>query len=135
MYSVLLLNTDLHVAQGNYNRMTRQEFIRNTMAAVHDQTGPTVNRGWEADVETYLKELYTSVKQYQILQPMSTQQLASQQAQDSIPDRTSTLLNARRVVGLKRSVGSIIRRSGRESTFLVDEVLVSSFDTPEEVSF
>ena len=64
VYSVLLLNTDLHVAQGNYSRMTRQEFIRNTMAAVHDQQSvcieiekgsPEFTREWEVEVEGYLK--------------------------------------------------------------------------------
>lgn len=64
VYSVLLLNTDLHVAQGNYTRMTRQEFIRNTMAAVHDQRSVSdeiesgsskFSKEWEADVEAYLR--------------------------------------------------------------------------------
>lgn len=60
----MLLNTDLHVAQGNYTRMTRQEFIRNTMAAVHDQRSVSdeiesgsskFSKEWEADVEAYLR--------------------------------------------------------------------------------
>ncbi|KAI7875801.1 hypothetical protein K492DRAFT_182339 [Lichtheimia hyalospora FSU 10163] len=123
VYSVLLLNTDLHVAQGNYTRMTRQEFIRNTMAAVHDQRSVSdeiesgsskFSKEWEADVEAYLRELYTSVKQYQILQPLSRR---STIAHDPF-DKRGSILNGRRVVGLKRSVGSIIRRS----TLVTDEV-------------
>lgn len=149
VYSVLLLNTDLHVAQGNYSRMTRQEFIRNTMAAVHDQRsvsleiekGSTVfSRAWEVEVETYLKvsrqmmesfactllnrgecmqELYTSVKQYQILQPLSRKP-----SHHGASEKRGSLLGSRRVVGLKRSVGSIIRRSGRESMVMTEEIQV-----------
>ncbi|CAG8457667.1 11961_t:CDS:10 [Diversispora eburnea] len=35
-YSILLLNTDLHVAQVS-NKMSRAQFVRNTMSAVHTQ--------------------------------------------------------------------------------------------------
>ncbi|RHZ47767.1 hypothetical protein Glove_567g29 [Diversispora epigaea] len=35
-YSILLLNTDLHVAQVS-NKMSRTQFVRNTMSAVHTQ--------------------------------------------------------------------------------------------------
>ncbi|KAI8997762.1 hypothetical protein BDB01DRAFT_735889 [Pilobolus umbonatus] len=34
VYSLLLLNTDLHVAQGDYKRMSRSEFIKSTMGAI-----------------------------------------------------------------------------------------------------
>ncbi|GAA6059042.1 hypothetical protein JCM10212_001267 [Sporobolomyces blumeae] len=37
-YSLLLLNTDLHVVDST-SRMTRQQFIRNTLSAIHAQTG------------------------------------------------------------------------------------------------
>ncbi|KAG0821521.1 hypothetical protein G6F63_011985 [Rhizopus arrhizus] len=39
VYSLLLLNTDLHVAQGDYRKMTRAEFIKNTMNAIRTQIG------------------------------------------------------------------------------------------------
>ncbi|KAG1453851.1 hypothetical protein G6F56_007468 [Rhizopus delemar] len=39
VYSLLLLNTDLHVAQGDYKKMTRAEFTNNTMNAIHTQVG------------------------------------------------------------------------------------------------
>lgn len=67
VYSLLLLNTDLHVAQGNHARMTRSEFIRNTMSTVRDQrdheeqmghknrSAALVDRNWESEVEYYLK--------------------------------------------------------------------------------
>ncbi|KAI8646634.1 hypothetical protein BD408DRAFT_428631 [Parasitella parasitica] len=37
VYSLLLLNTDLHVAQGDYKKMSRSEFVKNTMEAIHAQ--------------------------------------------------------------------------------------------------
>lgn len=66
VYSLLLLNTDLHVAQGSHARMTRSEFIRNTMSTVRDQrdheghTGyknkaAINNRNWESELEQNLK--------------------------------------------------------------------------------
>ncbi len=66
VYSLLLLNTDLHVAQGNHARMTRSEFIRNTMSTIRDQRNheesmghekrsATQKRNWEAEIEIYMK--------------------------------------------------------------------------------
>lgn len=64
VYSLLLLNTDLHVAQGNYTRMTRQAFVRNTMSTIRDQQesdpkriprSPNFMLAWEARIEAYLK--------------------------------------------------------------------------------
>jgi hypothetical protein len=59
VYSLLLLNTDLHVAQGNYTRMTRQAFVRNTMSTIQDQNpSEKVNNfspAWESNVESLLK--------------------------------------------------------------------------------
>jgi hypothetical protein len=37
VYSLLLLNTDLHVAQGDYKKMSRSAFVKNTMSAIHAQ--------------------------------------------------------------------------------------------------
>ncbi|KAI8968939.1 hypothetical protein BDF20DRAFT_892384 [Mycotypha africana] len=37
VYSLLLLNTDLHVAQGDYKKMTRAAFVKNTMDAIYSQ--------------------------------------------------------------------------------------------------
>lgn len=58
VYSLLLLNTDLHVAQGNYTRMTRQAFIKNTMTTIKDQPAnknQSFTPTWEAHIESYLK--------------------------------------------------------------------------------
>ncbi|CEG68033.1 hypothetical protein RMATCC62417_04366 [Rhizopus microsporus] len=38
IYSLLLLNTDLHVAQGDHKRMSRTDFIKNTMNAIRTQS-------------------------------------------------------------------------------------------------
>ncbi|KAI8639739.1 hypothetical protein BD408DRAFT_434851 [Parasitella parasitica] len=122
VYSLLLLNTDLHVAQGNHARMTRSEFIRNTMSTIRDQRGledlmcyekrsGEFNRTWESDLEHTLKEMYISVKNYQILQPLSRK---------SSTGKRGSLLGNSRVIGLKRSVNSIIRKSGRESMLAID---------------
>lgn len=64
-YSMLLLNTDLHVVQGSHTRMTRSAFVRNTMSAAYAQ-GPGNDRNqdgqagkfpkwWEAEMEIYLR--------------------------------------------------------------------------------
>ncbi|KAI7850064.1 hypothetical protein BDC45DRAFT_488468 [Circinella umbellata] len=37
VYSILLLNTDLHVAQGDHKKMSRSAFVRNTMNAARAQ--------------------------------------------------------------------------------------------------
>jgi hypothetical protein len=37
VYSLLLLNTDLHIAQGERKKMSRSAFIRNTMCAIRAQ--------------------------------------------------------------------------------------------------
>ncbi|RCI06880.1 hypothetical protein CU098_010544 [Rhizopus stolonifer] len=114
VYSLLLLNTDLHVAQGNHTRMTRSEFIRNTMSTIRDQKDEHNSpdyRNWEAEVEYNLKEMYISVKHYQILQPLSRKTSLS---------KRGSILGSRRVIGIKRSVNSIIRKSGRESMLILD---------------
>lgn len=55
VYSLLLLNTDLHVAQGTYARMTKQAFVKNTMSTIFDQSSVKTSKTWEMNVETYLK--------------------------------------------------------------------------------
>lgn len=117
VYSLLLLNTDLHVAQGNHARMTRSEFIRNTMSTIRDQREheelmghKRSTRNWD-EVESTIKEMYTSVKQYQILQPLSRE--------TSLTKRSSIM--GKRVIGIKRSVNSIIRKSGRESMMMLED--------------
>ena len=43
VYSLLLLNTDLHVAEGDYKKMSQSEFIKNTMNAISSGT-PKIRR-------------------------------------------------------------------------------------------
>ncbi|KAI9365144.1 hypothetical protein BD770DRAFT_357106 [Pilaira anomala] len=127
VYSLLLLNTDLHVAQGNHARMTRSEFIRNTMSTIRDQREHEESMGhkrsalhirnWETEVEAIMKEMYISVKQYQILQPLSRKPSHG---------RRNSIMGSKRVIGIKRSVNSIIRKSGRES------MLASSNNTEDQ---
>ncbi|KAI8994801.1 hypothetical protein BDB01DRAFT_774119 [Pilobolus umbonatus] len=122
VYSLLLLNTDLHVVQGNHPRMTRSEFVRNTMSTVCDQKEHEelmghhheyhLNRNWESELEAHLREIYTSVKHHQILQPLNGKPTTLQ--------KRSSLLGGRKTIGIKRSVHSMIRKSGRES-MIVDE--------------
>lgn len=55
IYSIMLLNTDLHVAQGNYVRMTKQAFVKNTMSTIFDQSSVNTTKAWELNMESYLK--------------------------------------------------------------------------------
>ncbi|CAG8759597.1 16343_t:CDS:2, partial [Racocetra fulgida] len=53
-YSLLLLNTDLHIAQLS-TKMSRQQFVRNTMAAIHAQINLAMqghNESYEDDQST-----------------------------------------------------------------------------------
>ncbi|KAL1921561.1 uncharacterized protein VTP21DRAFT_11277 [Calcarisporiella thermophila] len=95
-YSLLLLNTDLHIAELS-NRMTRSEFVKNTLSTVRmhlpnervngdspTRTGtnsrprrsqsikktiipPLSNQ--LSDIESVLKEMYSAIRTNQILQP------------------------------------------------------------------
>jgi Sec7 domain len=102
VYSLLLLNTDLHVAQGSHTRMTRSAFVKNTMMTVRDTRTPVeqniraiqLSKVWEDQMESLLRDMYASVKGNQILQPLQP--------------------GARKNGYLKRRMGSI-RRSVRSS--------------------
>ncbi|KAL1924861.1 uncharacterized protein VTP21DRAFT_4515 [Calcarisporiella thermophila] len=76
-YSLLLLNTDLHIAQGS-DKMTRSQFVCNTMETIQAvQTVSSENREHTAkglgsrryQLESMLKDMYTRIKLSQILQP------------------------------------------------------------------
>ncbi|ORX93236.1 hypothetical protein K493DRAFT_302783 [Basidiobolus meristosporus CBS 931.73] len=94
VYSLLLLNTDLHVAKSNH-KISKNEFVKNTLATVRachflDGESDTVNSTIESthsdrasinskasrhsntgedDLVTLLKEMYISIKHNQIPQP------------------------------------------------------------------
>ncbi|RUS21948.1 hypothetical protein BC937DRAFT_90927 [Endogone sp. FLAS-F59071] len=168
VYSVLLLNTDLHVAQGSYTKMSRSAFVKNTMGVLRDQseafvdsdaldyehtnsqttssTGtsskqdrPEQTKEWEMDMEVMLKEIYTSVKTHQILQPLtsSSESRTSSQAQRSASpgpqppaspttstsglNRSRSLLNTGRVI--KRGVGAAMRKNTKDSVIIPENEL------------
>ncbi|KAI8331249.1 hypothetical protein BC941DRAFT_505963 [Chlamydoabsidia padenii] len=118
VYSLLLLNTDLHVAQGNYARMTKQAFVKNTMSTIVDQSSVMTSKTWEINMESYLKDLYISVKQNQILQPMSDRPGESRY---TTLEKRSSLMGGRRVLEMKRNMGAIIRKSMHESSTVFEE--------------
>ncbi|RUS19054.1 Pleckstrin homology domain-containing protein [Jimgerdemannia flammicorona] len=139
VYSVLLLNTDLHVAQGNYTKMSRLAFIKNTMNVLRDQPDPFVDplapeydqpapqpaapkpdkpeqsKEWELEMEAMLKEIYVSVKTHQILQPLSGTsegRTSSQGQRSTSPQPPASPTNS---TGLTRSrsllsTGRVIKR-------------------------
>ncbi|KAI9322735.1 hypothetical protein BX666DRAFT_1897992 [Dichotomocladium elegans] len=113
-YSLLLLNTDLHVVQGNHVRMTRSAFVRNTISTIKQQSPETphsFSKAWENDMEIYLKELYSSVKNKQILQPVSNlSQIVGNDGSTSMPERRTSLLGGKKVVDFRRSVNSMMAR-------------------------
>ncbi|CAO3612055.1 unnamed protein product [Cunninghamella blakesleeana] len=78
IYSLMLLNTDLHIAQGlHHTKMSRADFILNTMTTINNNKYNNQSNdnhrveNWNQSMELYLKELYTSVKLHGILQPGS----------------------------------------------------------------
>ncbi|EPB91631.1 hypothetical protein HMPREF1544_01553 [Mucor circinelloides 1006PhL] len=139
VYSLLLLNTDLHVAQGNYTRMTRQAFVKNTMSTIKDQQQtdpkwagkkPNFMLAWEAHIEAYLKDMYISVKNYQILQPMQSsmdENSGDDNAFLSVSTATSnkrmSIMGGKRMIDIKRSLNTMIHKNGsaRESMLFLDE--------------
>lgn len=143
VYSLLLLNTDLHVAQGNYTRMTRQAFVKNTMSTIKDQQQtdpkwagkkPNFMLAWEAHIEAYLKDMYISVKNYQILQPMQSsmdENSGDDNAFLSVSTATSnkrmSIMGGKRMIDIKRSLNTMIHKNGsaRESMLFLDEPSVS----------
>ncbi|RCH81607.1 hypothetical protein CU098_002843, partial [Rhizopus stolonifer] len=141
VYSLLLLNTDLHVAQGSYTRMTRQAFVKNTMSTIRDQyqaemknksKSPNLILAWEAHVEAYLKDMYVSVKNYQILQPTQHQQqndLLSPTCTDNnsllsaSSSRRMSVMGGKRMIDIKRSLNTMMHKttSARESILVQED--------------
>lgn len=146
VYSLLLLNTDLHVAQGNYTRMTRQAFVKNTMSTIEDQQKtdpkwatkkPNFMLAWEAHIEAYLKDMYISVKNYQILQPMQNsidddgfnvgEDNSFLSVSTSTSNKRMSIMGGKRMIDIKRSLNTMIHKtsSARESMLFLDEPSVS----------
>ena len=68
LYAMVLLNTDLHVAQGNRKRMSQKEFLDNTASILPAQAG----------VEALLKDIYRSIKEQPLVQLPTTDAKAIQ---------------------------------------------------------
>ncbi|KAI8062569.1 hypothetical protein BC940DRAFT_308569 [Gongronella butleri] len=109
IYSLLLLNTDLHVAQGCHHRMTRTEFVDNTMHTIRAQMKKHKDVDYpdkfEIVMESYLKALYSSIKQRQVLQPGQKEKASTSGVVGALKRQTS----------LKRGVGSLMRRHGNQT--------------------
>ncbi|KAI9321508.1 Sec7 domain-containing protein [Dichotomocladium elegans] len=79
VYSLMLLNTDLHIATG-HQRMSRSAFCKNTMNTLldHIQSVDVSRFGgleqWKLEMDSRLKELYGSVKYQGFTRPAATQQ-------------------------------------------------------------
>ncbi|KAF7732007.1 hypothetical protein EC973_007112 [Apophysomyces ossiformis] len=82
VYSLMLLNTDLHVVHGGHTRMNRTAFCRNTMRTVLDHIGSSKDAiercgglfYWQEEMDECLKELYYSVKQKGIVQSLNQEE-------------------------------------------------------------
>ncbi|GAN08653.1 hypothetical protein MAM1_0216c08168 [Mucor ambiguus] len=75
-YSIMLLNTDLHLVQiSSHAKMTSDLFCDNTMATVLEQKIVLDDEEdmdvWKEQLEVRLKEIYASVKHQGVLQPIS----------------------------------------------------------------
>ncbi|RCH83732.1 hypothetical protein CU098_004211 [Rhizopus stolonifer] len=176
VYSLLLLNTDLHVAQGDYKKMSRSAFIKNTLCAIqaqlnistcidehsiseeHKASGlsfqsfdwiplqrtpsghsgfssrssnyaPSLDssisthshialgsKSWQLEVKNLLKQMYSSIRYCQISDPSSPPTSIHQS------NRVSTVL--------KRSMGTIIWRQGRDTAQEDDSISSSISSVP-----
>ncbi|KAG2212299.1 hypothetical protein INT47_001658 [Mucor saturninus] len=122
VYSLLLLNTDLHVAQGDYKKMSQVAFVKNTMNAISTgassmlenmqsyplQRTTTINSdvstksydSYAKNFQTELKQMYMNIRYNQIANPSSS---------------PIAIQNNRVSTAFKRSVGTIIWKNTRDS--------------------
>ncbi|CAO3625540.1 unnamed protein product [Mucor hiemalis] len=72
-YSIMLLNTDLHLVQiSSHAKMTSTLFCENTVATVMEQNvslGQVEAESWKEQLEVLLKDIFARVKSNGILQP------------------------------------------------------------------
>ena len=101
-YSILLLNTDLHMA-GIERKMTRAQFVKNTLTTIRSVV---VDAAWESQIEIVLKDLFNSIR-YQPL-PLHTNE--SKDAVEPPPtDSRSTLTSS-----MLHRTPSILSKAGSE---------------------
>ncbi|ORX50465.1 SEC7-like protein [Hesseltinella vesiculosa] len=75
VYSLMLLNTDLHIAPGHM-RMSKAHFCENTMVTIlnnvkteHAAYLPGGLTQWKQDLQQFLRDMYQSIKSQSIVQP------------------------------------------------------------------
>lgn len=144
-YSLLLLNTDLHIVSDWGNKMTKTGFIKNTMETVQALVYPDVDftqqrkrrasivsraeidtvqderSQWHADVECLLKDMYMAVKSHRIDQATSTpHDHAPLQRSRTLPKNTQTS-----TVGVVHRP-SVRRRRGRSVIHPLDTLAIET---------
>ncbi|KAI9333742.1 hypothetical protein BD770DRAFT_416183 [Pilaira anomala] len=137
VYSLLLLNTDLHVAQGDYKKMSQTSFIKNTMNAISVQSGNTSIKSWTplqrtpSNTSDVSMQSYTYARSLESSMPrnMSSLSIGSKTWESEIksmlkqmytsirynqitdPSSPLTSMNNNRVsAAIRRSVGSMIKK-------------------------
>ncbi|KAJ3203689.1 hypothetical protein HDU67_010009, partial [Dinochytrium kinnereticum] len=131
LFSLVLLNTDLHIANvgsSNMKKMQRKTFVKNTSELidkmiVDDETvretftslGTDGTKRWKKDIESMLKDLYTSVKDNRILQRPGDPDIRNTSFDNyQSPGGTSTLMRRSNSMG-KRSSG--VLKTSRSAFF------------------
>ncbi|KAI9469296.1 hypothetical protein BDB00DRAFT_264969 [Zychaea mexicana] len=200
VYSLLLLNTDLHVAQGDHKKMSRSAFVRNTMNAARAQYERTIvsdddniplreehrtsnvtfhsldsrsqsydlkrtnsckssasssslgrfystaassldmtpaamvhgnhpigSKGWQSEVEAILREMYVSIRNRQIRHPSSKDDTGRDETSARHSRRRSLQITGSRVGAFKRSVGTIMWKTARESMVVSEHAELDRF--------
>ncbi|CAG8505665.1 9367_t:CDS:10 [Dentiscutata erythropus] len=181
-YSLLLLNTDLHIAQLS-SKMSRSQFVRNTMAAIHAQINQAMHspteayeddqstitsvdtnvtsvtarprrsgsikswrsntnssmasltfipngssRQWDLELESLLKEIYTAIKNNQIVQPFTSEpeRVQSDSSNNLSPtiQRSISLLGhqSSRINALKKGIAAANARARKNANGKVSPI-------------
>ncbi|KAI8070219.1 hypothetical protein BDF21DRAFT_344512 [Thamnidium elegans] len=134
VYSLLLLNTDLHVAQGDYKKMTQSSFIKNTISAISMQSGNTSIKSWSSLHRTTTNTSDVSTRSYAMPRNMSSLSVGSKSWESEIKSMLKQMYTSIRhhqitdpsfslassqtnsvSAAIKRSVGSIIKKKSVDS--------------------
>ncbi|KAI9244054.1 hypothetical protein EDC94DRAFT_629959 [Helicostylum pulchrum] len=130
VYSLLLLNTDLHVAQGDYKKMSQSSFIKNTISAIPMQSGNTCIKSCSSLHRTTSNTGDVSAQSYTMPRNISTLSVGSKNWESEIKSMlkqmytsirhhqitdpsfslASSQTNSSVSAAIKRSVGSIVKK-------------------------
>ncbi|ORY00576.1 SEC7-like protein [Basidiobolus meristosporus CBS 931.73] len=121
VYSLLLLNTDLHGSHIT-RKMSKQDFIKNTLASVQtcapDEDHPSLSG---EELTTLLKEMYSSVKHNQIPQPFEGKSRRRSCSESGIgltrSQSAHTLRKVRSKLTTKPSTSSFFRYDSRSAFY------------------